>query len=188
MYRSMGVNRQEEEEALLLVRNVIVNSVRGHRGVNAIIDVAAREHSIEQGPYCNLPNVAERVPKRKVKIAVVIEMHVTTMEARELVIASVRQDLRERAVSQVSGLTVGYRQYIWESKIHVIDTLEYQKTFVLFLSREVNFIISSIFSSLRASGHQINFDDFKIPSFCSNSYELIIHEGLLITKYRLTLI
>ena len=74
--------------------------------------MAAREHSIEQGLYCNMPNVAASVPTRG-KIRIVIEMHVKTVEARELVIASVCQVLRERAVSQVSELTVRYSQYIW---------------------------------------------------------------------------
>ena len=39
-----------------------------------------------------------------------------------------------------------------------------------------------------ASGHKVDFDDFKILSCCSDSYELMIHESLLINKYKPTLI
>ena len=44
--------------------------------------------------------------------------------------------------------------------------------------------ISSILSHTNASGHPDNFDDFQILSSPSDSYELMIHEGLLINKYR----
>ena len=44
--------------------------------------------------------------------------------------------------------------------------------------------ISSILSHTNASGHPANFDDFQILSSSSDSYELMIHESLLINKYR----
>ena len=46
---------------------------------------------------------------------------------------------------------------------------------------------SSVLSHSRASGHKVDFDDFKILSCCSDSYELMIHESLLINKYKPTL-
>ena len=42
-------------------------------------------------------------------------------------------------------------------------------------------------SVLSHSGHKVDFDDFKILSSCSDSYELMIHESLLINKYKPTL-
>ena len=44
--------------------------------------------------------------------------------------------------------------------------------------------ISSILSHTNASGHPANFDDFQILSSSSDSYESMIHESLLINKYR----
>ena len=44
--------------------------------------------------------------------------------------------------------------------------------------------ISSILSHTNASGHPANFDDFQILSSSSDSYELMIHESLLINKYK----
>ena len=44
--------------------------------------------------------------------------------------------------------------------------------------------ISSIFSHTNASGHPANFDDFQVLSSSSDSYELMIHESVLIIKYR----
>ena len=44
--------------------------------------------------------------------------------------------------------------------------------------------IPSILSHTNASGHPANFDDFQILSSSSDSYELMIHESLLINKYR----
>ena len=35
---------------------------------------------------------------------------------------------------------------------------------------------SSVLSHSCASGHKVDFDDFKILSSCSDSYELMIHE------------
>ena len=46
---------------------------------------------------------------------------------------------------------------------------------------------SSVLSHSCASGHKVDFDDFKILSSCSDSYELMIHESLLINKYKPTL-
>ena len=46
-----------------------------------------------------------------------------------------------------------------------------------------NSAISSILSHTNTSGHPANFDDFEILS-SSDSYELMIHECLLINKYR----
>ena len=46
---------------------------------------------------------------------------------------------------------------------------------------------SSVLSHSCASGHKVDFDDFKILSCCSDSYELMIHESLLINKYKPTL-
>ena len=46
---------------------------------------------------------------------------------------------------------------------------------------------SSVLSHSCASGHKVDFDDFKILSSCSDSYELMIHENLLINKYKPTL-
>ena len=40
---------------------------------------------------------------------------------------------------------------------------------------------SSVLSHLCASGHKVDFDDFKILSCCSDSYELMIHKSLLKT-------
>ena len=48
-------------------------------------------------------------------------------------------------------------------------------------------IMSSVLSHSCASGHKVDFDDFKILSSCSDSYELMIHESLLINKYKPTL-
>ena len=46
---------------------------------------------------------------------------------------------------------------------------------------------SSVLSHSCASAHKVDFDDFKILSCCSDSYELMIHESLLINKYKPTL-
>ena len=43
-------------------------------------------------------------------------------------------------------------------------------------------VMSCILSHLNSTGHSANFDDFKILSDCSETYELIIHESLLISK------
>ena len=43
---------------------------------------------------------------------------------------------------------------------------------------------SSIHSHISASGHLASFDDFKIIYSCSDSYELLIHESLLISKLK----
>ena len=45
-------------------------------------------------------------------------------------------------------------------------------------------VMSSILSHLNSTGHSANFDDFKILSDCSETYELIIHESLLISKLK----
>ena len=47
-----------------------------------------------------------------------------------------------------------------------------------------NSAISSILSHKNASGHPTTFDDFQILSSSSDSYELMVHESLLINKYR----
>ena len=47
--------------------------------------------------------------------------------------------------------------------------------------------ISSILSHTNASRYPANFDDFQILSSSYDSYELMIHESLLINKYRLNL-
>ena len=47
--------------------------------------------------------------------------------------------------------------------------------------------MSSIFSHLKTTGHTANFDDFEILFSCSNYYELMIHESLLISKLKPTL-
>ena len=44
--------------------------------------------------------------------------------------------------------------------------------------------MSSILSHINASGHPANFDDFQILSSSSDSYELVIHESVLINKYK----
>ena len=44
--------------------------------------------------------------------------------------------------------------------------------------------MSSILSHINASGHPANLDDFQILSSSSDSYELMIHESLLINKYK----
>ncbi len=44
--------------------------------------------------------------------------------------------------------------------------------------------MSSIFSHINSSGHSASFDDFKIISSSSDSYELMIHESLLISKLK----
>ena len=44
--------------------------------------------------------------------------------------------------------------------------------------------VSSILSHTNAPVHPANFDDFQILSSSSDSYELMIHESLLINKYR----
>ena len=49
--------------------------------------------------------------------------------------------------------------------------------------QSTNPAVSSILSHTNASGHPANFDDFQILS-SSDSYELMIHESLLINKYR----
>ena len=46
---------------------------------------------------------------------------------------------------------------------------------------------SSVLSHSCASGHKVDFDYFKILSSCSDSYELMIHDSLLINKYKPTL-
>ena len=45
-------------------------------------------------------------------------------------------------------------------------------------------VTSSIFSHLKTTGHTANFE---IPSSCSDDRELMIHESLLISKFKLTL-
>ena len=45
-------------------------------------------------------------------------------------------------------------------------------------------ITSSIHSHISAFGHLASFDDFKIISSCSDSYELLIHGSLLISKLK----
>ena len=45
-------------------------------------------------------------------------------------------------------------------------------------------VMCSIFSRLNSTGHSSNFDDFEIPSSCSDTCELIIHESLLISKVK----
>ena len=44
--------------------------------------------------------------------------------------------------------------------------------------------MSSILSHVNASRHPANFDDFQILSSSSDSYKLMIHESLLINKYK----
>ena len=44
--------------------------------------------------------------------------------------------------------------------------------------------MSSILAVINASGHPANFDDFQIISSSSDSNELMIHESLLINKYK----
>ena len=45
-------------------------------------------------------------------------------------------------------------------------------------------VMSSIFSHLNSTGHSANFDDFEILSSCSDTCELMIHESLLISKFK----
>ena len=45
-------------------------------------------------------------------------------------------------------------------------------------------VMSSISSHINSTGHSANFDDFKIISSCSDTYELMIHESLLISKLK----
>ena len=46
-------------------------------------------------------------------------------------------------------------------------------------------VMSSILSHLNSTGHSASFDDFKILSSCSETYEsLMIHESLLISKLK----
>ena len=45
-------------------------------------------------------------------------------------------------------------------------------------------VMSSILSHLNSTGHSANFDDFKILSTCSETYELMIHESLLLSKLK----
>ena len=45
-------------------------------------------------------------------------------------------------------------------------------------------VMSIIFSYFNTTGHSANFDDFKIPSSCSYTCELLIHESLLISKLK----
>ena len=47
--------------------------------------------------------------------------------------------------------------------------------------------MSSVLSNLCASGHKVDFDDFKILPSCSDPYGLMIHGSLLINKYKPTL-
>ena len=47
--------------------------------------------------------------------------------------------------------------------------------------------MSSILSHINTSGHPASFDDFQILSSSSDSYELMIHESLLVNKYKLNL-
>ena len=47
---------------------------------------------------------------------------------------------------------------------------------------DINPTKSSVLSHSCASGHKVDFDDFKILSCCSDSYELMIHN-----KYKPTL-
>ena len=53
--------------------------------------------------------------------------------------------------------------------------------------QSTNPAISSILSHINAFGHLANSDDFQILSSSSDSYELMIHESLLINKYNLIL-
>ena len=48
----------------------------------------------------------------------------------------------------------------------------------------VQSVMSSILSHLNSTGHSSNFDDFKILSSCFETYELMIHESLLISKLK----
>ena len=48
-------------------------------------------------------------------------------------------------------------------------------------------VMSSILSHLNSTGHSANFDDFKILSSCSETYELMSHERLLISKLKTSL-
>ena len=43
-------------------------------------------------------------------------------------------------------------------------------------------VMSSILSHLNSAGHSANFHDFKTLSTCSETYELMIHESLLISQ------
>ena len=45
--------------------------------------------------------------------------------------------------------------------------------------RTSNYAKSSVLSHSCASGHKVDFDNFKILSSCSDSYELMIHESRL---------
>ena len=54
--------------------------------------------------------------------------------------------------------------------------------------RSTNPAISSILSHTNASGHPPNFDDFQILSSSSDSYELMIHERLIMFKAALFLL
>ena len=70
---------------------------------------------------------------------------------------------------------------------NAIYTIRYLNIWVSLQSRkniQTNPAMSSILSHINASGHPANFDDFQILSSCSDSYELMIHESLLINKYK----
>ena len=45
-------------------------------------------------------------------------------------------------------------------------------------------VMSSILSHLNCTGHSANFDDVQILSTCSETYELMIHESLLISRLK----
>ena len=45
-------------------------------------------------------------------------------------------------------------------------------------------VMSSVFSHLNSNGHSADFDDFEILFSCSDTYELMIHESLLIYKLK----
>ena len=49
-------------------------------------------------------------------------------------------------------------------------------------------VMSSIFSHLNTTGHSADFDDFEILSSCSDNCELLIHESLLISKLKPSLL
>ena len=45
-----------------------------------------------------------------------------------------------------------------------------------------NYAKSSVLSHSCASGHKVDFDNFKILSSCSDSYELMIHESRAVAR------
>ena len=76
-------------------------------------------------------------------------------------------------------------------KPHAIYTLEYQSNYIgispITGKHASNPAKFSVLSHLCVSCHKVDFDDFKILSFCSDSHELMIHESFLINKYKHTL-